>query len=110
MTDAKVAEEKPKLFVKFRKSQKSPTLEINNGDYARAFKADEQPFEVADEEEHQLLKNSGFFIDAKEEDVDEAAADPDAQQAGETPALPAGDSLAAAEEATKDKAQRKTKV
>lgn len=55
---------KPKVKLQFADDQKSPTLEINNGDYGRAFDAKDQPFEC-DEEEAAMLLRSGLFVEAK---------------------------------------------
>jgi len=60
---AKKKAEKPQTFLKFRASQKSPTLEIGHGEYTRKFDAKEQPFEV-DEQEAAFLKGTGYFVDA----------------------------------------------
>jgi DNA replication initiation complex subunit (GINS family) len=49
--------------VKFAVEQKSPTLEIGHGEYSRKFVADDQPFEV-DDEEFTLLIGTGLFVAA----------------------------------------------
>jgi hypothetical protein len=50
--------------VKFAVEQKSPTLEIGHGEYSRRFVADDQPFEVSDEEEFTMLLGTGLFVEA----------------------------------------------
>jgi hypothetical protein len=55
------AEVKKKL--QFAPEQKSPTLDIGNGDYSRHFDAKDQPFE-AGEEEARMLLNTGHFVEA----------------------------------------------
>jgi hypothetical protein len=65
--------EKPKRLLKFRASEKSPTLDVMVGEYRRSFNAADQPFEVADEEEEQLLRGTGHFV-----------LDREAEKAGET--------------------------
>jgi hypothetical protein len=86
--------EEPKTFLKFRASQKSPTLEVAVGEYRRSFKAEEQPFEMTGlkrkegkteivvftpVEEEQLLRNSGFFVSDKdaESEAGQTADSPD---------------------------------
>jgi hypothetical protein len=54
---------KPVRKVKFAVEQKSPTLEIGHGEYNRKFVADDQPFEV-DEEEFVVLIGTGLFVEA----------------------------------------------
>lgn len=66
MADEVTPVEQPKILLKFRASQKSPTLEINNGEYARHFAATEQPFEVESDEEAQMLLRTGYFVHDKE--------------------------------------------
>lgn len=78
------AQEQPKTFLKFCANQKSPTLEIQVGEYHRSFKADDQPFEVKDKEEEQLLRNSGYFVSDKEA---EAADEPSGSESESSPAL-----------------------
>ena len=63
---AEEEKDKPKVFLKFRATQKSPTLEIGHGEYTRKFEAKDQPFEC-DEEEAGMLKRTGFFVDAKDD-------------------------------------------
>jgi len=60
---AKKKSDKPKQFMKFAASQKSPTLEIGHGEYRRKFEAKDQPFAV-DQEEAKFLKGTGHFVDA----------------------------------------------
>jgi hypothetical protein len=97
--------EEPKNFLKFRASQKSPTMDIGVGEYRRTFNAGEQPFEVKDAEEEQLLRNTGFFVSDKEA---QAEADAEAEIAAKAEA----DTKAAeTEAAAKPKVQpQKSKV
>lgn len=80
--------EKPKTFLKFKASQKSPTLDIMAGEYRRMFKVDEQPFQVADAEEEQLLRNTGFFVSDKEAQAEADAEAKQAEGAAQEPAKP----------------------
>lgn len=60
-------EQKPELpKLRFKADQKSPLLEIGHGEYNRKFKADEQPFEVENEEELRLLKGTDYFVEVSE--------------------------------------------
>jgi hypothetical protein len=63
--DAAPSEPAPKAVrkVKFADEQKSPTLEIGHGEYSRKFIADEQPFEVGDEE-FRMLIGTRLFVEA----------------------------------------------
>jgi len=71
----KETEEKPGLpRLRFRADQKSPTLEIGNGEYRRVFNAKDQPFEVESDDEFQLLKGSGYFVVVPESKDEPAAA------------------------------------
>lgn len=74
--------EQPKILVRFRASQKSPTLDLMNGEYHRVFNAVDQPFEVKDQEELLLLKNSGFFVEDKA--AEKEAADDEAAGEGQS--------------------------
>jgi len=51
--------------VKFADEQKSPTLEIGNGSYARKFDKKNEPFECATEEEFKFLIRTGNFVEAE---------------------------------------------
>jgi hypothetical protein len=71
-------DEQPKTLLKFRATQKSPTLEIINGDYARTFDEKDQPFEAEPLEEAPMLLRSGYFVldkEATKEAVAEQAAE-----------------------------------
>ena len=58
------SEPKQSRKVKFAPEQKSPTLEIGHGEYARKFDVKDSPFACADEEEFRLLIGTGFFVEA----------------------------------------------
>jgi hypothetical protein len=51
------------MKLQFSPEQKSPTLEIGNGEYSRKFDVKDQPFDV-DDEEARLLMATGHFVEA----------------------------------------------
>jgi hypothetical protein len=61
--DAASSAESPKTRkVKFAPEQKSPTLEIGNGQYVRSFNEKDQPFECATKEEFDFLLRTDHFV------------------------------------------------
>lgn len=56
----------PKKLVRFRANEKSPTIDIQEGEYRRSFRAEDQPFEVENENELQMLRATGRFVEDKE--------------------------------------------
>ena len=70
-------------FIQFAPEQKSPTLEIHQGEYRRTFDVKDQPFECDPEEAAWLLRE-GHFVEAvpeKKKAVAKAAAKTDAADA-----------------------------
>lgn len=91
-TEVTPAEVEPKkTFVRLRahKERKLPNgkpskrpekIEIKNGDYKRTFHAADEPFEVKSEDELNLLKSTGLFVEDKQAEK----ADADAEQASDS--------------------------
>lgn len=59
-----VAEAKPKRLLQFHPDQKSPTVDLQMGEYHRIFKASEQPFVAESKEEEQMLLRTRHFVKA----------------------------------------------
>ena len=100
--------EKPELpKLKFRATQKSPTLDLGHGDYRRRFEAKDQPFEVESEEEYTFLKNTGYFVDAKEAPAEVAATDISDQPTSDAAAAPSATDESPVEKKEKRSAKAK---
>ncbi len=56
------AEAPPQISVKFHPDQKSPTLDLCQGEYRRKFEKKFEPFSCSSEEERQMLIATGHFI------------------------------------------------
>ena len=79
-----------KVKIQFAPEQKSPTLEIHQGEYRRLFDVKDQPFECDLEEAAWLLKE-GHFIEAPADATKDASKMPATPVAGKIVAAPAGD-------------------
>lgn len=62
----KVKPAEPKKLVRFRANEKSPSIDIQAGEYRRTFRVEDQPFEVEDDNELQMLRETGHFVEDKE--------------------------------------------
>lgn len=69
------ADEKSKKLARFRANVTSPTVSIGEGEYRREFRAEDQPFEVADDNELQMLRATGLFVEDKEAEKDARTTD-----------------------------------
>lgn len=65
-TQAAIPDTSPKKLLRFRANEKSPSIDIQQGEYHRFFRVEDQPFECETEEEFQMLRNTGHFVEDKE--------------------------------------------
>jgi hypothetical protein len=61
-----IPETPQKKLVRFRATEKSPSIEIAAGEYRRTFLKEDEPFEVADDNELEMLRGTGHFVEDKE--------------------------------------------